>query len=504
MENLSYYLVLVLPFVFFIIFRYYSSASSLPPSPLALPLIGHLHLIKDSLHLSLTSLSSRYGPILYLRLGCKSFLVVSSPSAVAECFTKNDIIFANRPRSMAADRLSYNYTAFGSISYGDLWRTLRRLSVVEMFSSHSLQKSALIREEEMHKIARVLHRVCRNEGQKVDLNNFISTYSFNIMMRVLAGKSCVGEEDIGSEVGKEAIKRLKETFVPALALGICDYFPVLRWIGYKGLEKNLISLHKKRDDLLQSLIDEMRKKSGVLDGKSKTNLIGTMLSLQVSEPEFYTDSVIKSNLLVLISAGTDTSGVTIEWAMSLLLSHPEELLKLAQEIDEKVGHDHLLNDSDVVKLPYLGCIVNETLRLHPAAPLLLPHYSSQDCVVSGYNIPKDTILLVNAWAMHRDPNLWEEPDKFSPERFQGVDMEREGQKFMPFGIGRRACPGATMALRTISLALGTFVQCFEWKKPLEGVEMGFSANSRVTLHKANPLQAVCIPRNQAAHLLSQL
>ncbi|KAL8484564.1 hypothetical protein ACS0TY_014156 [Phlomoides rotata] len=101
--------------------------------------------------------------------------------------------------------------------------------------------------------------------------------------------------------------------------------------------------------------------------------------------------------------------------MSLVLSHQEELLKLAQEIDENVGHDHLLNDSDLVKLPYLGCIVNETLRLHPAAPLILPHYSSQDCVVSGYSIPISTILLVNAWAMHMDPNLWEEPDKFNEE-----------------------------------------------------------------------------------------
>ncbi|KAL8492051.1 hypothetical protein ACS0TY_023608 [Phlomoides rotata] len=299
MESVSYYLVLVLPFVFFTIFKHYSSsASNLPPTPLALPLIGHLHLIKNSLHLSLAFLSSRYGPIFYLRLGCKSFLVGSSPSAIAECFTKNDIVFANRSRSMGADRLTYNYYAFAALSYGDLWRTLRRFSVVEMLSSHSLQKSAKNREEEILKIARVLHRVCRNEGQKVDLNNLISTYMFNIVMTGLSGKSGVGEEDIGGEVGKETMKRMKATFGPALSFGICDYFPVLRWIGYKGLENNLISLHKKRDEVLQSLVDEMRKKGEVLDGKRKTNLIGTMLSVQVSEPELYTDHVIKSILLV--------------------------------------------------------------------------------------------------------------------------------------------------------------------------------------------------------------
>ncbi|KAL8487591.1 hypothetical protein ACS0TY_024055 [Phlomoides rotata] len=494
MESVSYYLVLVLPFVFFIIFKHYSStATNLPPSPLALPLIGHLHLIKDSLYLSLASLSSRYGPILYLRLGCKSFLVVSSPSAIAECFTKNDIVFANRPRSMGADHLTYNYAAFLGVSYGDLWRTLRRFSVVEMLSSHSLQKSAKNREEEILKITRVLHRVCRNEGQKVDLNNLISTYMFNIVMTALSGKSCVGEEDIGGEVGKETMKRMKATFSLAINFGICDYFPVLRWIGYKRLENNLISLHKKRDEVLQSLVDEMRKKSEVLDGKRKTNLIGTLLSLQVSEPELYTDHVIKSILLGLTIAGTYTPGVTIEWAMSLLLTHPQELLKVRQEIDENIGHDHLLNDSDVAKLPYLVCVVKETLRLHSPLPLLAPHYSTEDCMVSGYNIPKGTILLANAWAMHRDPNLWDQPHKFNPGRFSFEAVDGEGHKFVPFGVGRRACPGAAMAMRTICLALGVFVQCFEWKKPLEHV-----------VETKKPLEAVCIPRDQAAHLLSQL
>ncbi|KAL8492053.1 hypothetical protein ACS0TY_023610 [Phlomoides rotata] len=503
MENLSCYLLLImLPLVFFIILKRYSShhkSLNLPPSPPSLPLLGHFHLINNSLlHLSLASLSSRYGPIISLRFGCKSFVVVSSPSAVAECFsTRNDVVLANRPTSMAGDLITYNYVQFLSSPYGHLWRTLRRFSVVELLSSNSLHKSARLRQAEIRKIVRVLFRGCRNGGgQRVDLNNLIATYSFNIMMRALAGKPCLGEEDIGSEVGKETIERMKGIFVPSMELGICDYFPVLRWIGYKGLEKNLICLFKKRDEFLESLFDQ---KSG-----DDTNLIATLLSRQVSDPEFYTHDVIKSTVLVLILAGTDTSALTVEWGMSLLLSHPEELLKLRKEIDENVGDDDLLNDSDLVKLPYLACVVNETLRLHPAAPLLFPHYASEDCVVGGYSIPAGTIVLVNAWAMHRDPNLWEEPDRFNPGRFEAVGVDGEGHKFVPFGIGRRACPGAAMAMRTISLALGAFIQCFEWQKPLEEVEMDFNANLRITLHKAKPLEAVCIPRNQAAHLLSQL
>ncbi|KAL2242117.1 cytochrome P450 81E8-like [Sesamum indicum] len=506
MENLSNYALLIIPFLFLVILKQYLShqPQNSPPSPRALPLIGHLHLIKSSLYLSLTSLSSQYGPILSLQLGYKSVVVVSSPPAIEECFTKNDIVFANRPKSVAGDRLTYNYAAFAWSPYGHFWRTLRRLSVVELFSSHSLHNSAKIREQEIYVLLRVLQRVCKTGGRRVDLHYLVSAYSFNHMMRAVAGKRCVGEEDVASEVGKEAVKRIRGTFFTSLSLGICDFFPVLRWIGYKGVEKNLKLLHKKRDEFLQSLIDESRGRNDVSREKKERVLIETLLSLQASEPEFYTDDVIKSIVLILFIAGTETSAVTIEWAMSLLLTHPEELHKLKQEIDNHIGHDHLINDADLAKLPYLRCIINETLRLYPPVPLLLPHYSSEKCTVGGYDVPKGTILMVNAWAMHRDPNIWEEPDKFNPRRFQAMEMEREAWKFVPFGMGRRACPGAAMGLRTISLALGAFVQCFEWEKLLEHEDMDANYNSRIMLQKGKPLEAVCVPRDPAADLLSRI
>lgn len=184
-------------------------------------------------------------------------------------------------------------------------------------------------------------------------------------------------------------------------------------------------------------------------------------------------------------AGTETSAATLQWAMSLLLTHTGKLDKLRQEIDDRVGHDRLLNDSDLASLPYLHCIVNETLRLHPPVPLLLPHSSSQDCTVGGYSIAKGTMLLVNAWGMHRDPNLWDEPDEFKPERFEAMDLEKDGHRFVAFGMGRRACPGSGMALRTVSLALGAFVQCFDWEDT----------------SRHEPLEAVCISRDQADDLL---
>ena len=166
----------------------------------------------------------------------------------------------------------------------------------------------------------------------------------------------------------------------------------------------------------------------------------------------------------MLVGGTDTTTTTLEWAMSLLLNHPEVLKKVKAEIDSQVGCGRLLNDSDFAKLPYLRCVINETLRLYPPQPLLLPHFSSEDCIVGGFHIPRGTILLVNAWFMHRDPNLWEEPTKFKPERFEATNGEREGFKYIPFGIMRRACPGAGMGTRVISLALGELIQCFDWER----------------------------------------
>jgi len=189
---------------------------------------------------------------------------------------------------------------------------------------------------------------------------------------------------------------------------------------------------------------------------------------------------------IMFVAGTDTSSTTMEWAMSLLLNHPEALQKVKAEIDSQVGYGRLLNDSDLPKLPYLRCVINEALRLYPAVPLLLPHFSSKDSTLEGFQIPGGTILLVNAWVIHRDPKLWEEPARFKPERFEAFVVEREKFKFIPFGTGRRACPGTSMGVRTMSLALGALIQCFDWERVgKERVDvspgLGFLLSKRLSL-----------------------
>ncbi|OMO70595.1 Cytochrome P450 [Corchorus olitorius] len=407
---------------------------------------------------------------------------------------------------MAGDILTYNYTIFPWAPYGHQWRSLRRLGVVEIFSSNRVQKFSSIREEEVANFVSHLFKVSAKGMQSVDLKYLFSLLTTNVMLKLVAGKRFV-EDARDMEAERMLFQEFTSIFFPSLGTNICDFFPVLRWIGWKGIEKYYKEMYRKRDEYVQNLVDEIRlKKTSCsadvpeIKGEGKNQcLIERLLSLQEQDPDFYSNEVIKSMAMITFTAGSETSAVTLEWAMALLMNHPEVLQKVRAEIVSHVGHERLLNDSDLAKLPYLRCVVNETLRLYPPSPTLFPHCSSQDCEVGGYEIPKGTMLVVNAWAIHRDPSIWEDPTKFKPERFEG-NLEEKVGKFLPFGLGRRACPGETMAIRLVLLALGAAIQCFDWERL--GPEMvDKTPGVGLTIAKPRPLEALCSPRSELIKLL---
>lgn len=208
-------------------------------------------------------------------------------------------------------------------------------------------------------------------------------------------------------------------------------------------------------------------------------------------------------ILVDSTDESDTSAGTMEWALSLLLNNPEALVKARAEIVKNTGETKFIEESDLSELPYLQGIINETLRMRPAAPLLVPHESSEECTVGGFHVPQGTMLLVNMFAIQNDAKFWEEPTKFKPERFQALEGKKEkGYILLPFGAGRRGCPGEGLAMRMVGLALGTLLQCFEWERV--GEEMvDMKEGSGLTLPKAQPLLAKCRPCPTMVNLLSQ-
>ncbi|KAJ4826895.1 hypothetical protein Tsubulata_048175, partial [Turnera subulata] len=443
----------------------------LPPRPSSsLPIIGHLHLMKAPIHRTLQKLSGQYGPIMLLSFGTRKVLVISSPNLVEECFNKNDIVFANRPQLLAGKHLKYNNTTIAASSYGHHWRNLRRIAALEIFSTNRLNMFLCIRQEEVRYLLKNLYEISHKGFSRVEMKSRISDLSFNIIMRMTAGKRYFGAEVDDLDEAKRFRGTIREFFEASGASEPSDFVPFLRWIDFQGRVG------------WQGLIDEHRKSrtdSLTQEGRIKT-MIDTALSLQEAEPDTYTDEIIKGLIMTMITVGSNTSSVTIEWALSLLLNHPTVLKKAKAELDNQVGQYRLVDEDDLSKLPYLQSNINETTRLYPAAPLLVPHQSSDNCTVGGYHIPRGTMLLVNAWAMQRDPAIL---------MMQDIDP----YKLVPFGVGRRACPGAGLAKRVVGLALASLIQCFDWERVGEG-EVDMTEGTGLTMPKAKPLEAMCKAR----------
>ncbi|XP_058778023.1 cytochrome P450 81E8-like [Vicia villosa] len=485
----TFFLTLISLFFLIITFKllFHTTATkfkNLPPGPPFLPIIGNLHQLKQPLHHTFQTLSQKHGQIFSLWFGSRLVVVVSSLKTAQECFTKHDIVLANRPHFLTGKYIAYNNTSVAQAPYGDHWRNLRRIISTEVLSSHRLSSFLEIRRDEIMRLVQKLAKVCYNGFSEVELKPLFSEMTFNTIMRMVSGKRYYGDDCDVCDVEEARLFReiIKEILVLRGANNVGDFLGFLRWFDFDGLEKRLKMLSKRADSFLQGLIDEHRL------GKRNTNtMIDHLLKQQQSQPEYYTDQIIKGLIVVMLLAGTDTSSLTLEWAMSNLLNNPKILKKAKDELDTRTGQDQLIDEHDISKLPYIQSIVHETLRLHPAAPLLLPHLSSEDFTIKEYNVPQNTIVMVNAWAIHRDPNLWTDPTCFKPERFE---KEGETSKLLSFGMGRRACPGINLAQRTVILTLGLLIQCFEWKRIGEE-KIDMAEGKGITVGKRIPLKLMC-------------
>ena len=273
--------------------------TKLPHSPPALPLIGHLHLIKQPLHRSLHKLTEKYGHMIFLQLGTRKVLVVSSPSAVEECFTKNDITFANRPHTLAGKHLNYNSKTLGFSSYGDHWRNLRRLTTLELLSTNRLAMFARVREEEVKLLVKQLFEECIGDMSKVELRPRFLELSFNIMLRMITGKRYYGKSAVAEE-GKEFQTLMKEFSELNASGNLHDFLPILQWVDFQGMKKKMVKMMKKVDGFFQNLLDEHQRNRSTSAGNDQRNttLIDVMLDLQQTEPEFYTHETVKGVILV--------------------------------------------------------------------------------------------------------------------------------------------------------------------------------------------------------------
>ncbi|XP_038699211.1 xanthotoxin 5-hydroxylase CYP82C4-like [Tripterygium wilfordii] len=489
-----------------------NNKKSPPEAKGALPFIGHLHLLarsSKSAYKILGEMADKIGPTFILKLGVHRTLIVSTPEIAKECFTTNDRIFATRPTSMAADILGYHYAMFAISPYGPYWREMRKIATVELLSNHRIDLlREVLKSEVRTPINKIRKQMNTNEtAVKMDLKQWLEDLNLNMITRVIAGKQCVGAKTKAEKEEYERIQKgLKELLALAGSFAVGDALPFLRRFDIGGVEKAMRRTSKEMDGILQEWLNEHKQKraSGKVEGTQ--DFIDVMLSIcdrdAVKSSSHDADTIIKATCLSLVLGGAETSTMALTWAISLLLNNPPELKKAQQELDTCVGRDRRIEDSDLQKLVYIPAIIKETLRIYPPSALDAPHMSTEDCTIDGFHIPAGTQLLVNIAKVNHDPRAWPNPEEFKPERFltthKHIDFRGQDFELLPFGSGRRVCPGIPLANQSILLTLSNLLHEFDIASPTGG-PVDMTEGLGFTLFRANPLEVLLTPR-LPAHL----
>ncbi|XP_052136961.1 indole-2-monooxygenase-like isoform X2 [Oryza glaberrima] len=454
----------------------------LPPSPPALPFIGHLHLIGALPHVSLCRLATKHAPdLMFLRLGTSlPVLVASSPRAAEAILRTHDDVFASRPRTVLADIIFYGSRDIGFAPYGEDWRQARKLVNTHLLSVNKVQSLWLAREEEVKVVMEKISKAAFAR-EAVDIGQILCSFTNDLACRVVSRKL------VGDDRQKKLLQELVNKTIKLLSIfNVEEYFSILARIGVIGkvMCARAERLKKRWDMLLKKLIDDHESKcdSYLVCGRNKDDFVDILLS--VRKEYGLTEEHVKAILEDVFIAGTQSSARVIEFTFAELMRKPHMLKKVQDEVRASIPNGQaIVSEVQVNNMTYLRAVVKEVLRLHPVAPLLATHVSMADCNIDGYMIPSGMRVLVNAWAIGRDERFWDDPEKFMPERFvesvngsatASVNFWVNNYQYLPFGSGRRMCLGMNFAMAVIEITLANLLWKFDWALPAHAMEVDMS------------------------------
>nr|QNC49779.1 cytochrome P450 71D616 [Leucophyllum frutescens] len=431
---------------------------NLPPSPPKLPLIGHLHHLLGGLpHHTLARVTEKFGPVVHLQIGEISTVVISSPEAAKEVLKVRDTACANRPQSISIEIMLYNYADFVFAPYDEFWRQMRKICIMEMLSARNVKSYGSIRQDEVLHLIKSLQSA---SGRAINLSEKIFATTSSIVCRVAFGKVLRDRDTL--------IDLMKKGISLAAGFELVDVFPSFKMLHAVSWNRNkLLKMHKELDAILDTIVEGHKlKENGEYGGE---DIVDVLLRMKESgELKFpITNENIKAVIFDVFAAATDTSSSTVDWAMAELVKNPNAYAKAQAEVRQAFTREEIVDaERHLHKLNYLKLVIKETLRLHPPVPLL-PRASREECEVNGYSIPLNSKVLVNIWSMGRDPKYWDEPESFRPERFENNNIEFFGNNFeyIPFGSGKRICPGISFGMANVELPLAHLLYHFDWKLP---------------------------------------
>ncbi|KAJ4700819.1 Cytochrome P450 [Melia azedarach] len=450
------------------------SYRKLPPGPWRLPLIGNLHQLFGSLpHRALRDLAKKHGPLMRLQLGEVSTIVVSSPELAKQVMKTHDTIFARRPFLFYLKYITYDYTDIVYSPYGNYWRQLRKICTTELLNTKQVRSFQSIREDEVLNLIKAIHS---NQGSVINLSDKLFATTFGITGRAAFGKKC-RDQDAFISLLVELIKIVSGFSLP-------DLYPSVKLLqNISGMMRKAAKLHEKSDRIMGEILNEHREKKLTTENGQ-------------AEAEDLVDIFLNFSRMDIFAAGGETSSTTLEWAIAELLKNPRVMKEAQAEVRRVFDRKGNVEENGIQELKFLKAVVKETLRLHTPAPLLLPRESTESCEINGYEIPEKTRVIVNAWAIGRDPRHWDEAETFFPERFldSSVDFRGTNFEYIPFGAGRRICPGITFAQPNVELPLAQLLYHFDWVLPngIKQEDLDMTESFGITVRKMKDLLLIPI------------
>nr|WBW48851.1 cytochrome P450 76AH88 [Isodon rubescens] len=461
-------------------------ARNLPPGPFPLPIVGNiLQMWGQSPHKSLHKLAKRYGPVMSLHLGGLFTVVVTAPELAKEVLSGQ--VFTARPGGVT-DHKDHDKVSIATLpTESSEWRNLRKICHEHLFSRQSLGKSRGFRHKNMQLLLDYLQKFCDN-GQAVNVREALLTSSVNFMSATLFSSDDVTFDSRVTSEFKEILDGII-TFVKDYSYA--DFLPFLKSFDPEGQRRKLDFYHGRLLGQIKSQLDQrLEFRRANPNAPKRTDFLETLIDISQGSDYNLTLRELPYLLFDLYLA-TDTTIMTIEWVMTELLLHPDILSKVKDEVTSVVGDRKIIEDEDISRLPYLEALIKEVFRYHPVS-YNIPRMPVQDCEIKGYFISKGTLVTVNVWAMNRDPSIWHNPDSFDPDRFLNSSIDLKGQCFelVPFGSGKRICPGMSLALLDLSRTVAALIHNFNWKFAPGERERNGDVISGVLLRREAPLMAI--------------